>query len=98
MNALFAGRLCDIVRHVEAGQLETARNLVVNTPGVDWTHWLSPATYAALFGWSPPAACRSATWSARPASVILCRRRVICRHTDRPTDPQRLGWIEEGVR
>ncbi len=54
MNALLAGRLCDIVRHVQRGDVATARNLIVNTPGVDWAQQLPPATYAALFGWVAP--------------------------------------------
>jgi hypothetical protein len=50
MQALLAGRICDIVRHVQAGDLETARNLTANTPGIDWAQRLPADTYAALLG------------------------------------------------
>jgi hypothetical protein len=50
MQALLAGRICDIVRHVQAGDLDTARNLAANTPGVDWAQRLPADTYGALLG------------------------------------------------
>lgn len=49
IQALFVGRIYDIVRHVRAGNLETARNLVSNSPGVDWAAQLGTEEYAALF-------------------------------------------------
>ena len=61
MQAMFVGRLMDIISHVLAGDLATARNLVANTPGIDWAQRLPPATYAAPRHdtapphWPPPA-------------------------------------------
>jgi hypothetical protein len=50
MQALLAGRICDIVRYVQAGDLVVARNLAANTPGIDWAQRLPTDTYAALLG------------------------------------------------
>ena len=54
-QALLAGRLCDIVRHAQAGDLVVARNLAANTPGIDWAQRLPADTYAALLGLPAPA-------------------------------------------
>ena len=57
MNILLRGRICDIVRSVQSGQVETARNLVANTPGVDWIQMLSPSIHQALFTERVPGDC-----------------------------------------
>ena len=49
MNALLVGRICDVVTNLRAGRLDTARNLVLNTPGIaDWSQHLSVAEYRVL--------------------------------------------------
>lgn len=66
------GRICDIARHVQAGDLATARNLVANTPGIDWAQRLPPATYAALFASISPSGIPNAELVRRAAKQFPC--------------------------